>query len=168
MDKSYKLLLGVVTLVLVGLAGLYLYLRSGKQMKPSSTTLQPPVAETPLTDQAEIGPQNEETTVTIGSQGVSRGSFDKVESGEIYFRGTSGITKLPLTIDEVVLACTDQDFADATELDFDQITKINIYNNQTIGDNLEVGDTIVVFATDVEGTLRAHTIALNNSSSSCK
>lgn len=166
MDKSYKFLVAAVLIVVAGLGGLYYYLNFAGGGRRSSG---PQVTEIPVTggEGQASAPQNQKTTIEIGSEGVSRGEFEKVEEGEIYFSDGTVTSKMPLTIDEVVLACTDQDFTNASELDFELITNINVYNNQTIEGKINPGDTVVVFATDVEGTLRAHTVALHNSATSC-
>ena len=112
-------------------------------------------------------PQNQVTTVEIGSAGTSKGVFEKVESGEVYYKDGVTSVKLPLTIDEIVVACTDQNFTGATELNFDLVTKINVYNNESIVGKIQPGEVIVLFATEVDGVTRVHSIAVNNSSASC-
>lgn len=124
----------------------------------SDSTQQVPGVDEPLRITKET-----QRTVKIGTREVSSGNFEKVEDGQIYYLDEGELTALPLTVDEIVLACTNQNLETATELDYDQIVKINIFTPDTIGDAIAANEFIVVFAADVEGVLRAHTVAIDAS-----
>ena len=168
MSKYAKLLIVVVLVVGISLGAIYFlfYLKDNNSTKVTENYVpQSKDFENPQ-ESGDLGYEEPQTKVAIGTEGVSKGVYSKVEGGNIFFDSNGAMTQLPLTVDEVVLACTDQNLDNATELDYNQVTKVNIYTPDTLGVNIPDGQTIVVFASDVEGTLRAHTVAL--ASTSCK
>ncbi len=162
---SKKSIYGIVIVVLVAILvlGYFLYVVSqgGVKKEPLAPAQ---VVQEDTSKKGEIGYQEPTTTVQIGSEKVSGGSFVKVEDGKIFFNSSGTETVLPLTSDEVVLACTNQTLAGASELDYDQITSIHPEKPTEIGGKIPASEYVVVFAEYVEGVLRAHTIAISASS----
>lgn len=151
----------VLVLLALGLGGVFLY--QGRTQRQVSVQPQPATApQGPK--KGEIGYEEPKTTVAIGTKEVSKGTFEKVEAGNIYFVSEGVTIQLPLTVGEVVLSCTNQDLAGATELDYDQVTSVHIMNPETIGGRIPAQEPVVVFAADVSGVLRAHTVAIAASS----
>lgn len=170
MDKSLK-----VFIIVVGGAGLlllgYYFLtqnQSGlksEQGMPGQIKFEEKKAgefvENP--QKGDLGYQEPQTKIEIGTQGVTKGTFEKVENGNIFLRAGDTLTQLPLTIDEVALNCTTQDLAAATELDFNLVTKVQVSKPAELGNLIPANENLVVFAQDVEGVNRAHTIAMDAS-----
>ncbi|KKQ83182.1 MAG: hypothetical protein UT06_C0026G0005 [Candidatus Woesebacteria bacterium GW2011_GWA1_38_8] len=98
------------------------------------------------------------------AQEVSKGNFQKVEGGLIYYEEAGTVSTLPLTVDEIAVNCTDQPLATATELDYTQIKKVQVYNSETIIGKIPENEPIVVFAAMVGDALTAHTVALATAS----
>lgn len=151
-------LASVVLIVVVG--GLFFYFTSQgqKDTQPAFTPVQ-----VTGTEKGDIDYQEPVDTVVIETKEVSRGNFDRAEGGNIYF-GEGTLTELPLTIDEVALTCTTQNLASAAELDYNLVTKVVRTTAAEIGALISSGELIVVFASDVNGVFRAHTVALSASS----
>ena len=159
MEKSTKvLLLIVIVLGLSFLLGLYLFVNKNKstteENKPDGTqTLQ--ISQEP--QKGELNYQEPQSTVEIGTKEVTKGTFAKVENGNIFVREGDKLTQIALTVDEIAVSCTTQDLSSATELDFNQITKVNLATF------MPAQETVVVFTQQVEGINQAHTVALDAS-----
>lgn len=157
LDNS-KQKLTVIVLVLILVAGVitgYYFLTKGKSSNLRSTSV--PVSKT------EDNAPKPTTTVKIGSKEVSKGDFQKVQDGYVYYKNSGETLSLPLTEKEVAVNCTDQSLDDAKELDYTQIKNVLLYTPETIVGKIKENEPIVVFAAWVDGTLRAHTIALKTS-----
>ena len=159
-------MVGVIGVVLLGGVFTYLGLRKPKSRAPTQVSTRRVTTAPEGVEPGEEGFQEPETTVVIGSEEVSRGNFEKAEGGQLYYKKLGVLTALSLTEDEVVLACTNQDLNTAVELDYDQIVSIKTTTPAEIAGQIPTGEMIVVFATDIEGVFRAHTVAL--AASSCK
>jgi hypothetical protein len=173
-DRYYKILIIIiVAFVILGGASLYylLYIKAPTPDIVESKTTDEVVEEyftptpiptvTPGSSSTSEDKETEKSKTVIGTQGVSKGIFSKVEAGFIFIKDGSLNVKVPLTTDEVVLACTSQSLFSATELDYDQVTSVKISNPQEIGSLIPVGENIVLFASDVAGTSRVHTVAMD-------
>jgi hypothetical protein len=160
---SRKYIYGVAAVVLIAtlVLGYFLY-RVSQGKKSSSSPAQ--VVQEDASEKGEIGYQEPTTTVQIGSEKVSGGSFSKVEDGKIFYEKDGVATSLPMTEDEVVLSCTNQDLNNAVELDYDQVTSVYVMTPAELGVRIPAGESIVVFADYVEEVLRAHTVAMAASS----
>jgi hypothetical protein len=156
------IILSVTAVLLVG--GLYFYLISRKRGSQIPTRQPANVIREEGPGKGEVGYEEASTTVAIGTKEVSIGDFNKVEDGNIFYEENGTSTELPLTIDEVVLACTNQNLAGASELDYGQITSIYTMTPAELGGRIPQGEQIVVFTSDVDGILRAHTVAISASS----
>ena len=164
MGKSIKLLIAVIIVAGVSLSLLYLYLNKGTLFRRGEEVVPTPAVAFPTNPQkGQFGYEEPQTKVMIGSQGVTKGTFEKVEGGNIFLREGNTLTSLPLTLEEVVLSCTKQDLAVALELDFDQVTKVEISTPTEIGSLIPANEPVVTFAQDVAGTLRVHTVAMDSS-----
>ncbi|OGM21490.1 hypothetical protein A2863_03670 [Candidatus Woesebacteria bacterium RIFCSPHIGHO2_01_FULL_38_9b] len=159
MDKYTKFFLATLLIVAVAIGGIWFYTNYGNANRKTTQVQQPSFPENP--QKGDYGYKEEQTTVAIGTQGISKGSFVKVENGNIFVKVGTAQTQYPMTVDEVVLACTSQDLAAATELDYEQIARIKVTNAGEIGGLIPANQAIVVFAQDVEGTLRVHTVAMD-------
>jgi hypothetical protein len=150
----------VVIIVAAGLFGLYYYLNLGGITPNIPITERTGLSVTTGPQKGDIGYKEEDTTVVVGTKEISGGTFDRVEGGLIYFDSSGVATSLPLTTDEVAIQCTTQYLANAKELDFDQVTKVVISSPSELGAQIPAAEPVVIFASDVDGVLRAHTIAL--------
>ena len=165
MEKSTKvLLLIVIVLGLSFLLGLYLFVNKNKstteENKPDGTqTLQ--ISQEP--QKGELNYQEPQSTVEIGTKEVTKGTFEKVENGNIFVREGDKLTQIALTVDEIAVSCTTQDLSSATELDFNQITKVNVATPANLATFIPAQETVVVFTQQVEGVNQAHTVALDAS-----
>ncbi|KKU99046.1 MAG: hypothetical protein UY33_C0038G0005 [Candidatus Amesbacteria bacterium GW2011_GWA1_48_9] len=111
-------------------------------------------------EKGDLGYQEPQTKVTVGSKAISRGTFMKAEGGKIYFTEEGVMTVLPLT-EEVSLQCTDQDLEGVTEYDFEQVTKIMVVGPGELNDKVAAGEPVVVLA-NLEGTeYKANTVAIS-------
>lgn len=155
MDKYTKLFIAVLLIVGFGLGGIWLY----NNIRRPATTQTPQFPENP--QKGDFGYQEEQTTVEIGTQGTAKATFNRVENGNIFINEGGEVKQYPLTVDEVVIACTSQDLEGAAELDYDAITKILISNPAEIGGKLPANEPVVVFSQDVEGVVRVHTVAMS-------
>ena len=154
MDKYTKLFIAVVIIIGVSLGGVWLFLNFRK-----TPSVVPQFPENP--QKGDYGYQEEQTTVEIGTQGTSQVGFSKVENGKIFIYEDGNLKDYPLTVDDVVLACTSQDLEGATELDYNAITKIIISNPAEIGAKISVNEPVVVFSQEVDGVVRVHTVAMS-------
>ena len=155
--QSFIIVVLVIVLILGGI-GIYLLL-SGR--KPAQVT---EVVPTVGPQRGDIGFVEPTTTVKIGSKEVSKGNFQKIEGGVIYYEDAGVVNTLPLTTDEIAVNCTDQSLDTATELDYKLIKKVKVYSSGTIIGKVPENEPIVVFAAMVGDTLTAHTIALATAS----
>jgi hypothetical protein len=157
MKNSWKEIGIVAIVVFVALGGLYLYLRRSQQVyKPQQETTE----EAP--QKGDVGYNEEKTTVEVGSKDVMRGTFNRIENGKLYLAQESGLNiEVPLTEDDVVLACSSEDLSVISELDFNYFKKVLVYTPAEIGSHIPDGETIIVFTGDVNGEIRAHTIAID-------
>ena len=71
--------------------------------------------------------------------------------------------QLPLSTDEIAVNCTNQPLENATELDYNQIKSVKVYNAETLIGKIPQNGYIVVFSSMVGDTLRVHSIALSAS-----
>lgn len=158
-DKKQKTIILILLLVLiVGVLAIFFLQNNRKTSQVGE------VVPTAGPQRGDIGFVEPTTTVKIGSKEVSKGNFQKVEGGLIYYEEAGVVSTLPLTVDEIAVNCTDQPLATATELDYTQIKKVQVYNSETIVGKIPVNEPIVVFAALVEDVLTAHTVALATSS----
>ena len=155
--QSFIIVVLVIVLIFGGI-GIYLLL-SGR--KPAQVTEDVPTIGQ---QRGDIGFVEPTTTVKIGTKEVSKGNFQKVEGGLIYYEEAGTVSTLPLTVDEIAVNCTDQPLATATELDYTQIKKVQVYNSETIIGKIPENEPIVVFAAMVGDALTAHTVALATAS----
>jgi len=157
MDKYTKLFLVTLVIVTLALAGTWFYLNKGKtKEQPVNTETQFPANP----QKGDFGYNEPKTKVSIGSEGILGGNFVKVENGTIYVKTNTGQVQYPLVTDQVGLACTKQDLVTARELDYELVDRIVQSSPGDIGSLIPASQAIVVFAQDVEGTLRVHTVAL--------
>lgn len=164
MSNNWRSLV-ILSLVVLAFGGLFLYF--GNQGVGTQAPAQ--LTDTPRTitrsdgisQKGDLDYQEPDTTVTIGTKEVSRGRFEKVEEGSIFYEEEGVLTQVPLTADEVVLACTSQNLSSVNELDFDQVSVVNVVTPGEVGGQIPLNAPIVVFAQDVEGVFRAHTIAMS-------
>ncbi|OGK14171.1 hypothetical protein A3I50_03525 [Candidatus Roizmanbacteria bacterium RIFCSPLOWO2_02_FULL_37_9] len=168
MNKS--LIIIIIFLSVVGLSLLGFYLFSQNQIKPEQPIPEQTQTEEKVVDRfvenpekGQLGYQEPQTKIEIGTQGVTKGTFEKIEDGNIFLRDGDTLTQLPLTTDEVAFDCTTQDLSSATELDFDQVTKVQVTTSSELQNLIPANENIVVFAQEVEGVNRAHTIAIDAS-----
>lgn len=166
-DQSSKTILMVAVLTVLVFGLFFVFGKRTKEGVPPETVRPtqrplPDISGTP--EKGEIGYQEPDTTVEVGTKEVSDGNFDRVEGGKIYFGGALTLTELPLTSEEVSVACTTQSLSGIKELDYDLITKINIFSPSEVGEKIPEGEPIVVFATVVDGVLKAHTIVIASTS----
>ena len=168
MDKYLKVFIILAGVVGLSLLGFYLFSQS--RLKPGQSTPEQikfdekPVGEfVENPEKGDLGYQEPQTKIEIGTQGVTKGAFEKVEDGNIFLRAGDTLTHLPLTIDEVAFNCTTQDLSSATELDFNLVTKVQVSTPAELGNLIPANENLVVFAQDVEGVIRAHTIAMDAS-----
>lgn len=137
-----------------------------KQVEPTkSVTQPPPPTRKPNEDlvTGDIGYVEPVHTVEIGTEKVSSGNFEKVEEGEIYFESNGAIKKLPLTPDRVAIFCTTQTLEGATQADSKLATSVNRSTPAELSSQIPEDELILVFADDVNGVLRAHTIVMASS-----
>ena len=171
-SQSYLVIIVIIFAVaMFSLLGIYLNKKysqnSQKQVVPPTTV---PESNQQL-DTQDTGPkkgqlnyQEPQTTVLIGTAGVTKGTFEKAENGEIYLSTDVDVqTKLPLTLEEVVISCTKQDLSTATELDFNLVSKVNVFTADNLNPQIAVGTPVVLFAQNVEGVNRVHTVAMPES-----
>ena len=157
--KTQKVLIpliiaGIITLFIF--AFVFVFFRSQNEQKPS-------VDESMTPEKVEEITKDHNSIVDVGGQDIKAGKFISAQGGNLTFQISGGNEEVPLTEDDVVISCSDQDLTDSSKLDFDQITKVNIFRPDEIGDKLKSGESIVVFTADVNGTRRAHTIVVPNS-----
>lgn len=159
MNKTNKLLIVIILGVLF--LGLYLYI---SQRKPESelkkVEIAPTIQITQGAKQGELDYQEPQTKIEIGTQGVAKGTFEKIEAGNIFLRVGDTLTQFPLTNDEVALSCTTQDLSSVTELDFNQVTKVKVTTPAGIAALIPLQEPVVVFAQVVEGVNTVHTVAM--------
>src|SRR3989344_3735276 len=156
-EKYLNILLSVFVVAAI-LATVFLFrLYSGG--KPSKEESFP----TPIPRKGEIGYQEKDTKVKIGSEEFSSGKFRKIEAGSIFFDDGGDLTTFPLTQDEVVLSCTSQYLPNASELDLDQVISIDITTPSELSGKIPKDEFIVVHASDVAGKVTAHTVFIDAS-----
>jgi len=159
MKKTYLYLVIGLGVVLLAGVGYFLYTKSKSIATPAGKD----VVDFGKAKKGEVGYEEPNTKVTIGSKEVEKGTFEKVEAGKITFVNSGNTIELPLTIDEVIISCTDQELASATQLDYNQVVKVIPTTPDKIGDLIPPSEPIVVFSADVAGVLRAHTVAMASS-----
>ena len=146
------------------LAGIFMYFNRAST-KPDQKILE----TTPTTEitggprKGELEYQEPQTKIEIGTEGVTKGTFEKVENGNIFVKEGDTLTQLPLTVDEIAVSCTTQDLSSATELDFDKVTKVNVATPANLATFIPANETVVVFSQIVDGVNRVHTVALDAS-----
>ncbi len=118
------------------------------------------LTETPGPAKGDVGFQEPQTKVAVGSKAVSSGTFVKVEGGKIYFTEEGVTTALPLTA-EVSVQCTNQNLTGVDEYDFDQVTKINVVAPTELGSKIAVGEPVVVLANLEGAEYRGNTVAVS-------
>ena len=159
MNKTNKLL--IIILGVLFLLGLYLYLRQGRpESELKKVEIAPANQITQGAKQGELDYQEPQTKIEIGTQGVTKGTFEKVEAGNIFLREADTLTQFPLTNDEVAVSCTTQDLSSVTELDFNQVTKVKVTTPTDIAALIPLQEPVVVFAQVVEGVNTVHTVAM--------
>ncbi len=164
MSNNWRSLI-ILSLVVLAFGGLFLYFGNrgvGTQAPARLTDAPRTITRSDgIPQKGDLDYQEPDTTVTIGTKEVSRGRFEKVEGGSIFYEEEGVLTQVPLTADEVVLACTNQNLSSANVLDFDQVSVVNVVTPGEVGGRIPLNAPIVVFAQDVEGVFRAHTIAMS-------
>ena len=165
MDKTNKLLIVIVfVLGVLFLLGLYLYISQGKPKSELKKVEEAPtIGITEGPKQGELDYQEPQTKIEIGTQGVTKGTFEKVEAGNIFLREGDTLIQFPLTSDEVAVSCTTQDLSSATELDFNLVTKVKVATPTGVADLIPAQEQVVVFAQVVEGVNTVHTVAMDAS-----
>ncbi len=173
-NQSY--LIGAVVFLSIAFATLtILYLNKNKASAPTNQNLslttvpsiinKPTIPKGPRKGQKNY--QEAVTQIAIGTEGVTKGMYQKVENGEIYISTNADIvTKLALSQDEVAITCTKQNLTSATELDFNQVTKVEVATPANLDSKIEQNESVVLFAQQIEGINRVHTIALPEESCS--
>lgn len=153
MNKKIIVILALAVTLIGGLAYYWLW-QKGQEQKFPPTSAQP-------YQKGEVGYQEPQTTVVIGTEAVAKGRFVKVENGDIFFEEEEVVTQIKLAENGVILACTYQDLAAATELDYDQISAIEELTPLEMGKQIPVDEPIVVFTSGKDAGFRAHTVAMN-------
>jgi hypothetical protein len=154
--KQGIIVLILVLVLIIGVAAIYLLLSKNKAKTGNITT--------PNSQGEDAGIAKPTTTVKIGTKEVSKGNFQKIEGNVIFYEDGGEVSSLPLTTDEIAINCTDQSLATAAELDYKQIKKVKVYNPKTIIGTIPDQEPIVVFASMIGDTFKAHTIAMKTSS----
>jgi len=109
----------------------------------------------------DIGYREPVRTVKIGTSGVTRAAFEKVEAGSIFINENGDSISYQMPSDEVAVLCTPQDLTSATEVDYDQVSKVTVVAPGSVAELIQPDTAIVVFAqADNSGVTRAHTIAM--------
>ena len=153
MRKYFYTIILIFVALLLFLGGFYLYANRSTPQKTENE-----VNTNPQQDQ-ETQPVKE-SIVKIGTEEVTGGKFLKVANENIYLLIESKETQLPLTKEEVVLACTKQNLSNANTLDFDQIEEVQTFTPSDLGSKIPPNADIVVFSMQLSGINTAHTIAL--------
>lgn len=161
MDKYVKLFIVVAVLVVLSLAGLFIYLRRPKMTQKTADVERQQSQEFPENpEQGDLGYEEPDATVDIGTEGISKATFDRVEAGNIFVREGGEVVQYPLTTDEVVLACTDQEITTATDVNYDQIVRIKISTPDEIGSLIPTSEPVILDSDPVDGVDRVHTVAI--------
>lgn len=165
MNSNSKMLVGLtVVLGLVFVFGLYSYFKKAPP-KPEQKMVEeekaPTVSQGPK--KGELGYHEPNRTMKIGTAGLTRATFEKVENGDIFLNEGETLTKLPLTVDEVAVLCTPQDLATASEIDFKQVKKVKVVTPAGVAPLIKAQTSVVAFAqADSAGVIRVHTIAMSD------
>ena len=163
-SKTFLLVI-VIILALVFTGLLFSYLRNSQRSNLTDT----PATEESQTVDNDSGPlkgelnfQEPQTKIEIGTEGLTKGTFEKVEGENIFIRTSDdSITRLALTIDEIAVTCTTQDLSSATELDFNQVVKVEVTTPSGLTAFIPANETVVVIAQNVDTVNRVHTVALD-------
>lgn len=158
MNKNVKLFVVMALVLLLGVGAAFVFLNFKKNEVEQQAPIFP---ENP--QKGDFGYRETKTTVSIGTDGIFKGTLEKIEAGDIFFNVGSDLVQYGLTVDEVVVSCTTQDLDSATELDYNLVTNIIVTNPDELGQYITAGDELVAFSDDVEGVLRVHTIAIDAS-----
>lgn len=144
------ILVGVLVLVVVG---------GGWWFKKT----RPVMVEVPAAEQGigpgEVGYQEPKSKTAVGSKEVSRGIFEKVEGGKLYYTEGGVQTVIPLT-SEVAIQCTGQELENIAEYDYNQVAKVRIVVPGEVADIVTADQPIVVLATKEGEVFRANTVAV--------
>ena len=97
--------------------------------------------------------------MVIGTKEVTRGRFLKVEDNSLFLDQSDSTVRYSLT-DEVVLACTDQQFTEAAVLDTDQVQAIQVLPQNALSTKLDPGLQLVALASRAVGPFRVHAVAV--------
>lgn len=155
-SKFATAILVTVLAIVLALGALYFYLNS--RTKKEEAQVAQPTHEG--IQKGDIGYEEQETTVAIGSQEVSIGNFVQVAQGNIQYTDGDFISGLPMT-ESVVLACTNQALEEAQDLDFEEIIQVFEMTPAELGSRIPKNELIVVFAfTEGDGYV-AHTVAMS-------
>ena len=120
--------------------------------------------ETEEEDVVEDASRSGVRSAIIGSKEVSKGNYQKIENGMIYYKNGDVVYTAVLNAEDVVLVCTKQELVNADELDYTKITKIKVLSHTELSAKLPLNEMIVVFAEEQEeGGHKAHSIAIDAS-----
>lgn len=162
MSRDTKILITVIVLALVGagILSLYLYFSSREQMS-SSTEMPTPVVGTSSTPTVSAGTPSTDKTVSIGTEKVTRGIYQKIESGNIFYTLSAETEKFKkLKADQMILACTTQgDFETSQSLDYKAIKRLNTLTHEDLAITLKEGVSVVMLSDMIGGELLVHTVA---------
>lgn len=100
--------------------------------------------------------------VGVDNKEVSKGAFEKVESAEIYFQDDRGKSlKLPLAGEELSFMCTSQELDTAQEIDFDQVSRVEVIGPTFLSQKIAQDTPVMILANAVDGVFQAHTVVAN-------
>ena len=163
--SNFLIILVIVLAVSLG-GGLYFYY-SNKNQKEQPIVSQEPTAENPIPTEGpkkgELDYQETETKIEIGTGGLSKGTYERIENNNIFIRNGDTLTQYPLTTDEFNIQCTTQDLTSANELDYDLINNVKIASAATANRYLTEDENIVLLSQNVNGVITAHTAFKNSS-----
>jgi hypothetical protein len=155
-SKFATAILATVLVIVLALGALYFFLNS-RSKEEAEKAFKPTQQGT---QKGDIGYEEQDQTVEIGSQEVSIGNFVQVAQGNIQYKEGDFISGLPMS-ETVVLACTEQVLESAQELDFEEIIKVFEMTPAELGSTIPSNELIVVFALPQDGGYIAHTVAMN-------
>ena len=114
-------------------------------------------------DLSQISKSDKEMKKEIITQILNLGDKQAIKWVFENYKDGTDTFQLPLSTDEIAVNCTNQPLENATELDYNQIKSVKVYNAETLIGKIPQNGYIVVFSSMVGDTLRVHSIALSAS-----
>ena len=166
----------LVIIIITALLAVFIFALFMRLSAPSEKGQEP----TPL-DKREVGqitpaaspsPDREDKAKYIAEfnqKERSRGSFVRVEGTILFFKDENVTYTTQLKMDQVVIACTGQDFNSMDKFDYSLISKIIPIAINNLASNFLPDQEIVLISEDQgEGNYLTHTIAISKDTDVCK